>query len=102
MARSLRVLVSCIAIGLFAAPAGAQLRQQAGGKQAAGAGQRAPEIVADDGESYEVKFDDELLDGAGIDGTLAIIRVMPRPVRSTLIRPRTHFVPELLKSVERI
>ena len=29
-------------------------------------------------------------------------RVRPGPVRTTLIRPRTSFVPEMLKSVENI
>ena len=32
----------------------------------------------------------------------ATIRVRPGPVRTTLIRPRTSFVPEMLKSVENI
>ena len=32
----------------------------------------------------------------------ATIRVRPGPVRTTLIRPRTSFVPEMLKSVENL
>jgi hypothetical protein len=101
MARSLRVVsVCCLAVGLLAAPAGAQGSKVGAGRAAAS--ERAPQIRAEDGPSYEVKFEDDLLDGAGFDGTLAIIRIRPNAVKTTLIRPRTHFVPELLKSVEKI
>ena len=100
MLGSSRVLVSCIAVCALAAPAGAQITQKPEARAVQGSG--GPHVQAADGASYEVKFDDELLAGSGFDGTLPIIRVIPRPVRTTLIRPRTHFVPELLKSVEHI
>ena len=54
----------------------------------------------DDGRSYEYKFDDDLMSGGGIDGTSPIIHVTSHALRSQLIRPRTSFVPELLKSGE--
>jgi hypothetical protein len=101
MAPWFRVLLVGVAVCLPAVPAGAQVRQEAAGKRVAAAAQ-APELRAGDGESYEVKFDDELLDGVALDGTLARIHVRVEAARSTLIRPRTHFVPELLKSVERL
>jgi hypothetical protein len=41
-------------------------------------------------------------DAAPAAASDATIRVRPGPVRTTLIRPRTSFVPEMLKSVENI
>lgn len=46
------------------------------------------------------EFGDDALLGGMIDANAARITVRPRAARSTLVRPRTHFVPELLKSVE--
>lgn len=53
-----------------------------------------------DGDIHEFK-DDPLHSNAQIPGG-GIIKVRPNPFRSYLIRPRTNFVPEMLKSVERI
>jgi hypothetical protein len=53
-----------------------------------------------DGDIHEFK-DDPLHSNAQIPGG-GTIRVRPNPFRSYLIRPRTTFVPEMLKSVERI
>ena len=52
----------------------------------------------DDGYGYE--FDDDPLNAGGFGPNDATIRVRPRAARTTLIRPRTSFVPEMLKSVE--
>jgi hypothetical protein len=54
----------------------------------------------DDGYGYE--FDDDPLNAGGFGPNDATIRVRPRAARTTLIRPRTSFVPEMLKSVENI
>lgn len=51
-----------------------------------------------DGYGYE--FDDDPLNAGGFGPNDATIRVRPRAARTTLIRPRTSFVPEMLKSVE--
>ncbi|MDP9149496.1 MAG: hypothetical protein M3O36_06095 [Myxococcota bacterium] len=51
---------------------------------------------------YGYKFDDDPLSAGGFGPADATIRVRPGPVRTTLIRPRTSFVPEMLKSVENI
>lgn len=51
---------------------------------------------------YGYKFDDDPLAAGGFGPSDATIRVRPGPVRTTLIRPRTSFVPEMLKSVENI
>ena len=42
------------------------------------------------------------LSAGGFGPNDATIRVRPGPVRTTLIRPRTSFVPEMLKSVENL
>lgn len=55
-----------------------------------------------DRDHWQAVFEDDLLSGDGFGADLPILRV--RAVRSYgfLVRPRTHFVPELLKSVEKI
>jgi len=53
-------------------------------------------------EGYGYEFDDDVLSSGGFGPNDATIRVRPGPVRTTLIRPRTSFVPELLKSVENL
>ena len=53
-------------------------------------------------EGYGYEFSDDPLSAGGFGPNDATIRVRPGPVRTTLIRPRTSFVPEMLKSVENI
>jgi len=53
-------------------------------------------------EGYGYEFSDDPLSAGGFGPNDATIRVRPGPVRRTLIRPRTSFVPEMLKSVENI
>jgi hypothetical protein len=53
-------------------------------------------------EGYGYEFDDDPLNAGGFGPNDATIRVRPRAARTTLIRPRTSFVPEMLKSVENI
>jgi hypothetical protein len=55
---------------------------------------------ADGGYGYE--FSDDPLNAGGFGPNDATIRVRPGPVRTTLIRPRTSFVNEMLKSVENL
>ena len=66
----------------------------AGAKPTAGGGGK------EDGYGYE--FSDDPLSAGGFGPNDATIRVRPGPVRTTLIRPRTSFVPEMLKSVENL
>src|ERR1700689_1145338 len=54
----------------------------------------------EDGYGYE--FSDDPLSAGGFGPNDATISVRPGPVRTTLIRPRTSFVPEMLKSVENL
>ncbi len=56
----------------------------------------------DGGDGYGYEFGDDPLSAGGFGPNDATIRVRPGPVRRTLIRPRTSFVPEMLKSVENL
>lgn len=69
----------------------AQAKETAGEK---GAGDKP------DGYGYE--FDDDPLSAGGFGPNDAQIRVRKKAPRVTLIRPRTSFVPEMLKSVENL
>jgi hypothetical protein len=53
-------------------------------------------------DTYGYEFTDDPLSAGGFGPNDATIRVRPGPVRTTLIRPRTSFVPEMLKSVENL
>ena len=53
-------------------------------------------------EGYGYEFSDDPLNAGGFGPNDATIRVRPGPVRTTLIRPRTSFVAEMLKSVENL
>jgi hypothetical protein len=69
--------------------------------QAAGAAPAAPG-GGGKSEGYGYEFSDDPLNAGGFGPNDATIRVRPGPVRQTLIRPRTSFVPEMLKSVENL
>ena len=85
------------ALMMLAAPSFAQDAPPAGGGGASSTG------AASSGTGdYGYKFEDDPLSGGGFGPADATIRVRPGPVRTTLIRPRTSFVPEMLKSVENI
>jgi hypothetical protein len=80
-------LIVGVSVLLVASVAAAQAKAGGGGKK-------------EDGYGYE--FSDDPLNAGGFGPTDATIRVRPGPVRTTLIRPRTSFVPEMLKSVENL
>jgi hypothetical protein len=89
-----RVLAGLI-VSVLTLIASSALAQEAGGggaQNTAGQGQG----------DYGYKFEDDPLAAGGFGPSDATIRVRPGPVRTTLIRPRTSFVPEMLKSVENI
>lgn len=60
--------------------------------------QDAKESAGGDGYGYE--FSDDPLSAGGFGPNDSTIRVRASVQRTTLIRPRTTFVPEMLKSVE--
>ena len=63
----------------------------------------APAAMAqDEGDGYGYEFEDDPLNAGGFGPNDATIRVRPKAARTTLIRPRTTFVPEMLKSVENL
>jgi hypothetical protein len=99
-----RVLFGLIAAAFVLSSTAALAQQPAGGGGAAGgAGVKA---TAGGGggkdEGYGYEFSDDPLAAGGFGPNDATIRVRPGPVRTTLIRPRTSFVPEMLKSVENL
>lgn len=55
-----------------------------------------------DKDGYGYEFEDDPLNAGGFGPNDATIKVRPRAARTTLIRPRTSFVTEMLKSVENI
>jgi hypothetical protein len=83
---------------LLSAPSFAQDAAGGGGGAAAAGGAGGSGGNGD----YGYKFEDDPLSAGGFGPSDATIRVRPGPVRTTLIRPRTSFVPEMLKSVENI
>jgi hypothetical protein len=93
MARPLRLAISALALGamtlVFTPSAFAQ-------------GKTAVKEQKGDSEGYGYTFEDDPLNAGGFGPNDATIRVRPRAARTTLIRPRTSFVPEMLKSVENI
>ena len=84
---ALGLSVMFVASGAFA--------QDAGIKSTEGGGDSG-------GEGYGYEFDDDPLSAGGFGPNDATIKVRPKAARTTLIRPRTHFIPEMLKSVENI
>lgn len=97
-----RVLFGVVAVATLLLSAGSAFAQQpaGGGGGAGGAGVKATGGGKEDAYGYE--FSDDPLAAGGFGPNDATIRVRPGPVRTTLIRPRTSFVPEMLKSVENL
>lgn len=86
MARAKRLVFSAAVLMAVTAVSTAAFAQEGGG----------------DGDGYGYEFDDDPLNAGGFGPNDATIRVRPRAARTTLIRPRTSFVPEMLKSVENL
>jgi hypothetical protein len=95
-----RVLFVLVAAGLLLTSASAFAQAPGAG----GGGGAAPKATGGGGkdEGYGYEFSDDPLAAGGFGPNDATIRVRPGPVRTTLIRPRTSFVPEMLKSVENL
>jgi len=93
-----RVLFGLLAAGFVLTSASAFAQQPGGG---GGAGVKSSG-GGKEGEGYGYEFSDDPLAAGGFGPNDATIRVRPGPVRTTLIRPRTSFVPEMLKSVENL
>jgi hypothetical protein len=89
LAATFLLLTSASAFAQAAAPGG-------------GAAAAKPAAAGGRDEGYGYEFSDDPLAAGGFGPNDATIRVRPGPVRTTLIRPRTSFVPEMLKSVENL
>lgn len=89
-----RMVVSMAALSVLLASSMAAAQAPGGGKA------KASEKKDDSGYGYT--FDDDPLAAGGFGPGDATIRVRPGAVRTTLIRPRTSFVTEMLKSVENL
>lgn len=90
-------LLAAAFLFLTSASAFAQAAAPGGGAAAA-----KPAAAGGRDEGYGYEFSDDPLAAGGFGPNDATIRVRPGPVRTTLIRPRTSFVPEMLKSVENL
>lgn len=88
----LKLGLSAVTVGLICTLATPAFAQEAAEPAAAGGG----------GEGYGYEFEDDPLNAGGFGPNDATIKVRPRAARTTLIRPRTSFVTEMLKSVENI
>lgn len=80
------VVAGAIVLGGFASSAFAQSAKDSGGG----------------GDGYGYEFDDDPLSAGGFGPNDSRIRVRKGAQRSTLIKPRTQFINELLKSVENL
>lgn len=91
-------------VGLFAGFSVVLLSSAAFAQGAAddSAAARTTESAPGGAEGYGYEFSDDPLSAGGFGPNDATIKVRPKAARTTLIRPRTHFIPEMLKSVENI
>jgi hypothetical protein len=96
MTTTKRVVVAMAALGVLLVSSVASAQAPGGGKA------NAKESKDKDAQGYGYTFDDDPLAAGGFGPGDATIRVRPKGVRTTLIRPRTSFVVEMLKSVENL
>lgn len=89
--RSARIAIALASV-LTVLTAGAQAQERE---------QREP-LVFGTGATYEVSFDDDPLGALGPGTIIPKITVMGKFKHAQLMRPRTHFVVEMLKSPEGI
>ena len=97
-----RVFGFIAAAFLLLSSASALAQAPAPGAGGAGGAAAKPATGGGKDEGYGYEFSDDPLAAGGFGPNDATIRVRPGPVRTTLIRPRTSFVPEMLKSVENL
>lgn len=97
MKNAKRVVMGVVAAALLLTSVSAFAQAPGGGAAAA-----KPTAAGGKDEGYGYEFSDDPLAAGGFGPNDATIRVRPGPVRTTLIRPRTSFVPEMLKSVENL
>ncbi len=94
------VLAAATAVLFLSTKAFAQTEQR--GTSSVRASATGARVSGVDAERYRIEFDDNPLAALPKDGTVPSIRVRPVHSSGYLLRPRTHFVSEMLKSVERL
>jgi len=97
-----RLVVPSLVVSLLAlsGPAAAQITQRKATPTAVASPAPDFEVTDEERGNYAVKFEQEAIDATLEDGSIPRIVVRPTRGFGQLLRPRTHFVPELLKSVE--
>jgi hypothetical protein len=83
--RARTILIALLSIAAFEGTAFAQAKKAKGG-----------------GDVEEMTFDDDKLLTSNLGPDQAKITTRGGPVRTILVRPRTSFVPEMLKSIENL
>jgi hypothetical protein len=102
MKQAKKSVLGGLMLGALLLVASPSFAQDSGGVTGTGAAAAGAGGGSGGNGDYGYKFDDDPLSAGGFGPADATIRVRPGPVRTTLIRPRTSFVPEMLKSVENI
>jgi hypothetical protein len=98
-----RLVVPSLVLSLLAlaGPAAAQITQRTQASPTAVAAPKENFVVTNEERgNYAVEFEKEAIDATLEDGSIPRIVVRPVHLFGQLARPRVHFVPELLKSVE--
>lgn len=91
-----RIPIVCVIASLFMSAAPAFADEPAAPAKDA----KAAPAKDNKDKSYGYTFEDDPLN-SGVAGTLGfVLKVRPKGAREILLRPRTSFVPEMLKSVE--
>lgn len=54
------------------------------------------------GGDAQLVFKDDVMTAGGLDGSMSVVKVPTRALRSGLLRPRVNFVAELTKTVENL
>lgn len=98
----IRNRVPAVTLVLYAVLASGQALAQVEQRGSTSARQRNAEVRVTnaEGASYTARFDDDLLTSLVSGGDIPKIEVRGTTAYGYLIRPRTQFVRELLKSVE--
>ncbi len=97
-----RAVIGFVATAFFLLTSASAFAQQPGGAGGGGGAGVKSTGGGEKSDGYGYEFSDDPLAAGGFGPNDATIRVRPGPVRTTLIRPRTSFVPEMLKSVENL
>jgi hypothetical protein len=59
-------------------------------------------VERNDGSNQNVTFTDDPMTAPGFDARGGLITIRPSAVRMMLLRPRTQFITQMLKSVENL